>query len=245
MAPLRRDAGPPPSSNEASSFHARWITPGTPLRAVSAVFEVSRAPAVEALYFWALQVSFASGPVRRGAGHLGLQHHPSYPGGGAINWGGYHDPSTGGGQLEGSSSPLRSTLGNPNTFDYPWLAGRRYRLQIARTEPGWWRATVTDLVTDDSTIIRELFCEADHMVDPMVWSEVFADCDAPPVEVRWSAFAAATVDGTYLEPEGVALTYQQEHDGGCSNTATDVADGWLIQRTNSERIHQHGATLSW
>lgn len=220
--------------------------PRVPLRAVSAVLEVVSGPAQPALYFWALQASFqSSNQQRRGAGHLGLQHHPAYPGAGALNWGGYHDQSTGGGILEGTGSSLSSTLRNANTFDYPWVVGERYRLEIALAGPGRWRGSATDLSTGVTTIVRELFVDADHLVDPMIWSEVFADCDAAPVEIRWSSLTAASVDGQFVRPTGVALSYQREGDGGCSNTSTTVEDGWLIQRTATERVHPHGARLTW
>ncbi len=245
MAVAPRLSGPPTSSNGASSFHARWEMPSVPLRAISAVIEIENGPAVPALYFWALQASFQSGRQRRGAGHLGLQHHPSYPGAGAVNWGGYHDPSSGGGILDGTRSSLHSSLGNANTFDYPWAVGRRYRLEIAAAAPGRWRGSVTDLADGTTTIVRELFADADHLVDPMIWSEVFADCDAPPVEIRWSSLAAASLDGQFVSPTAVTLSYQREADGGCSNTSTTVEDGWLIQRTGTERVHAHASRLAW
>ena len=217
-----------------------------PLRAVSAVLEIVSGPTVPELYFWALQASFQSGGgQRRGAGHLGLQHHPSYPGAGAVNWGGYHDPSSGGGILEGTGSGLSSTLSNANTFDYPWAVGRRYRLEIATAEPGRWRGSITDLAVGTTTVVRELFVDADHLVDPMIWSEVFADCDAGPVEIRWSSLAAASVHGQFVEPTGVTLSYQHERNGGCSNTSTTIEDGYLTQRTATERVHAHGARLLW
>lgn len=245
MAATPRVSGPPASSNGASSFHVRWEMANAPLRAISAVVEVADGPAVPSLYFWALQASFESEGQRRGAGHLGLQHHPSYPGAGAVNWGGYHDPSTGGGVLDGTGSALTSTLGNANTFDYPWSVGQRYRLEIAAAGPGHWRGSITDLESDRTTVIRELFVDADHMAAPMVWSEVFANCDAPAVEIRWSGLVAATVDGELVRPTGVKLSYQAEADGGCTNTSTFVEDGYVIQRTATERRHHHGARLPW
>ena len=245
MPTFSRTSGPPTSSNGASSFHARWAMPPVRLRAVSAVFEVTQPPADPSLYFWALQATFVDGSQPCGAGHLGLQHHPSYPGNGAINWGGYHATNVGGGELSGTGSSLSSTLGNPNTFDYPWRVGRRYRLQIAGAGEGNWRGSVTDQATDSTLIVRDLHVNADHLTQPIVWSEVFADCDASPVEVRWSDLAAATFDGDLVRPSALSLSYQREADGGCSNTSTIVRDGWLVQRTNGERIHPHGATLPW
>lgn len=237
--------GRPTSSNGASSFHAHWGLPDVPLRAVSAVLEIVSPPSTDALYFWALQASFRSASTPRGAGHIGLQHHPAYPGAGAINWGGYHDRSSGGGILDGTPSELSSTLGNPNTFDYRWQIGRSYRLEIATGLPGRWRGTVTDLSDGSVTLIRELDVDADHLTSPIVWSEVFADCDASPVTVRWSSLAAASSDGRLVTPTSIALTYQSEHDGGCSNTSTTVEEGWLVQRTATQRVHQHGERLTW
>lgn len=237
--------GRPTSTNGASSFHAHWELPPVGLRAVSAVLEITNAPSTDALYFWALQASFRSGSTPRGAGHLGLQHHPAYPGAGAVNWGGYHDRTSGGGVLAGTESKLPSTLGNPNTFDYRWQVGRRYRLEIAAGSPGQWRGTVTDLAGGDTTLIRELHVDADHLVSPIVWSEVFADCDAPPAEVRWSSLVAASWQGDLVTPTSVRLTYQSEDDGGCSNTSTSAEDGWLVQRTATERRHHHGEKLPW
>lgn len=216
-----------------------------PLRAVSVILEIVSGPAVPSLYFWALQASFRAGGRRRGAGHLGLQHHPSYPGAAAVNWGGYHDASSGGGILDGTLSALSSSLNNANTFDYPWAAGRRYRLEIARADLGRWRGSITDLSTDETTVVRDLFVDADHLTDPVIWSEVFADCDAPPVEIRWSSLVAASIDGQLVRPTRVTLSYQNEADGGCSNTSTSIEDGWLIQRTATERVNSHGARLRW
>ncbi len=216
-----------------------------PLRAVSVVLEIVSGPATPSLYFWALQASFSQGRTQRGAGHIGLQHHPSYPGSTAVNWGGYHDRSTGGRELDGSRPSLPSSLGNANTFDYPWQVGRRYRLEIARIALGQWQGSVTDLNSGERTVIRNLYVDADRIDSPMVWSEVFADCDAPPVVVRWSSPSAASTDGRFLAPSVVALSFQSERDGGCSNTSTTVEDGWLLQETSTERVFDHGARLPW
>lgn len=245
MTGSQRVTGPPTSSNGASSFHALWDLNNEPLVAVSAVLEIRRGPAVPALYFWALQASFRAGSGLRGAGHLGLQHHSSYPNSAAVNWGGYHDRASGGGVLAGTDSELHSTLGNANTFDYGWRVGRRYRLEIAHAGPGRWRGSVTDLEAAETTIVRDLFVDADHLATPMVWSEVFADCDAPAVEIRWSSLGAATAGGRYVTPTSVSLSYQSEADGGCSNTSTTVEDGWLVQRTSTPRTTRHHERLAW
>ena len=245
MAVNPRLTGPPTSSNRASSFHARWELPPVQLRAVSIVLEIVSGPSQPSLYFWALQASFRQGATPLGAGHIGLQHHPSHPGSGAVNWGGYHDRSRGGGELDGSISALPSALGNPNTFDYPWQPGRPYRLEINSHAPGHWQGSITDLASDVRTVVRELYVDADHLVSPMVWSEVFADCDAPPVVIRWSSPSAVSTAGQFVTPAAVSLSYQSERNGGCSNTSTTIEDGWLVQRTSTERVSGHGARLPW
>ena len=86
------------------------------LSEVSVTLQIAVRPAVAELYFWALQASFTGPDGISGGAHLGLQWHPSYPGSGAVNWGGY---ARDGSILEGSDSALPSTLGNVNTRDYP------------------------------------------------------------------------------------------------------------------------------
>lgn len=72
------------------------MPPPAPLVEVSAVLEVVVPPAVDSLYFWALQVDFIDGPVHRGGGHTGLQWYGRFPGSTAVNWGGYASGATGG-----------------------------------------------------------------------------------------------------------------------------------------------------
>jgi hypothetical protein len=89
----QRVTGPPTSSNGASSFHLFWDVAPKPLIEVAATIEVIEPPTVDKLYFWALQANFQDGRdghARRGGAHFGLQYHPAHPGGGAVNWGGYH-----------------------------------------------------------------------------------------------------------------------------------------------------------
>ena len=125
--PAGRMQGLPPSANGASSLHLRWdIQP--PLLDVAVNLTVVELPQVERLYFWALQADFCDADGRpAGGAHLGLQWHPRYPGSTAVNWGGY---AAGGGELAGSTSALRSALGNHNPRDYRWEADRGYRLAI-------------------------------------------------------------------------------------------------------------------
>ena len=82
------------------------------------MLEVTTAPQVEALYFWALQVSFTDRGRSGGGAHLGLQWYPAHPGSTAVNWGGYVPD---GHELEGTTSALPSATGNVNTRDFPWI----------------------------------------------------------------------------------------------------------------------------
>src|SRR5437868_511674 len=116
-----RVQGEPPSGNGASSFHLFWELPGE-FVAVSADLEVLRTPERPRLCFWALQADFTDHGRPGGGGHLGLQFHPNYPGGTAVNWAGY---AASGRELDGSTSALPSALNNVNTRDLPWEAGRR------------------------------------------------------------------------------------------------------------------------
>ncbi len=202
---------------------------------MSATLEVLGRPAHDRLVFWALQASFvAAGAGPRGAGHLGLQWHPSHPGSTAANWGGYDER---GQELAGSVASRPSALHNANTRDYPWEAGRPYRLSIARGADGW-------VGSIDGEPLRVLHAGGVALSAPMVWSEVFADCDAAPTTIGWSALAAVTVAGERVAAEAVTVNYQREADGGCSNTDTAVdADGRVVQRTSVPRVTPQSSTL--
>ena len=235
----RRREGYPTSSNRASSFHLHW-TPRVALREVWVTLSILEPPLVSELYFWALQASFRDGDEVTGGGHLGLQWHPSYPGSTAVNWGGY-DRS--GWELVGSESELPSVLGNPNTRNFEWQAGTGYRLRIFPDRPGWWAGEVTDLSLGATIVIRRLAGGGDHLTLPVVWSEVFAQCDDPGVTALWSAPGGMTVSGEEWSPESYTTTYQQETDGGCSNTDSRPMEGGVGQLTMVERTNASGAHL--
>jgi hypothetical protein len=232
-----RLSGPPRSANGASSFHAFWHLPRgcAPLAEVSCTLEVLGRPAHDRLVFWALQASFTGeGSAPRGAGHLGLQWHPSHPGSTAANWGGYDQR---GSDLAGSTSARPSALGNANTRDYGWEPGRPYRLSISRAPDGGSGAI-------DGEALRVLHAGGAALSAPMVWSEVFADCDAPPTTIRWSALEAITVAGERVGADAVTVNYQRESDGGCSNTDTAVDDrGRVVQRTSVARVTPQDTVL--
>lgn len=204
-------------------MHLWWEPAPAPATAVSAVLEVMVPPAVPHLHFWALQVSFVDRGRRVGGGHLGLQWYDRHPGGTAVNWGGYGE---GGGELDGDEPSLPSATGNHNTRDFAWRPRTPYRLSISGDGDGWWAGAVTDLTTDETTIVRRLRGGGTHLADPVVWSEVFAPCDAPSTTIRWSRLEPA--------PRTLRPTHQSFADGGCTNARSipDGQDGWL-QVTNA------------
>ncbi len=211
------------------------------------VFTVVVPPTVPSLYFWALQASFGSNGNTLGAAHMGLQHHPRHPDSGAVNWGGYRN---GGGQLEGSTSSLPSALNNLNSRDYRWRAGAPYRYRIAPSPERGWRASITDIERGETTVIRDLWSpeHTNELSEIVMWSEVFADCDAPSVRVEWSEPQGVTLHGETVSPVAVSTSFQRHEDGGCANTTAAIAEAGssgvaIAQITNSERSVAHGTHL--
>lgn len=242
-----RTSGEPRSANGASSFHLVWDLPERPLQRVEATLEVVEPPSVRRLYFWAMQVSFAGERRLLGAAHLGLQWNPRHPGSTAVNWGGY-GPSGQRGLLQGSSSPLPSARNDPNTRDYRWTAGRRYRLVVAAAGRGpedtyAWEGSVVDLDTGEPTVVRDLYSTGPSLLAPMVWAEVFARCEHPRATARWSDLEAVAIDGEVLIPRAVRVNYQPRVDGGCDNTTVAVDELGLLQITSTRRQIPQGATL--
>ena len=242
-----RVSGEPPSGNGASSFHLTWELPGE-LVAVAVTLEVAEPPSVDRLYFWALQVDFTNGGRAAGGGHLGFQHHPQYPGRTAVNWGGY---DAGGAILPGTASRLPGALDNPHTRNLAWQPGRPYRLAVGLAPPDEqpaggataWRGTVTDLVDATTVVVLDLLPQGSRLVRPMVWSEVFARCEQPAVEVRWSDPWALTDAGQTLRPGAVVTNYQRREEGGCDNTCSWTDGDQLVQRTCTERRIPQGTRL--
>lgn len=240
--------GRPPSGNGASSFHLYGDLPAGHWVGAEAVIEVVEPPAVDALYFWALQVNFVDRGRETGGAHFGLQQFSAHPGGTAVNWGGYR---TGGGELPGSVSALPSGPGNVNTRDYHWVAGRRYRYRVVacpgegREGTTAWRGSITDLESGEETVVRDLWAAGDRIAGPMMWSEVFAACDDPSVMVRWSDVSVIGADGSPAPVTSFGVNYQSRADGGCAITDSTVsADGQAIeQRTNTPRTTPQGARL--
>jgi hypothetical protein len=237
-------AGPPRSSNGASSLHLTWDVPAPPPSdpwvAAEAVLEVRVAPQVASLYFWALQASFSDRGRHEGAGHLGLQWYPAHPGSTAVNWGGY---GADGRELDGSTSALPSATGNPNTRDFRWAPATPYRLRIARADAGGWSGEVTDLSTGDRTLVRELWAPGDGLTGLVVWSEVFAACDDPSTTVHWSELRLTSSAGVTHDVDRVTVNYQSVADGGCLSTDARVDGVGIAQVTGVRRSTPLGARL--
>jgi hypothetical protein len=215
-------AGYPTSPNRASSLHLRWELPAAagPVVAAAVVLVVEAAPPVPDLYFWALQAAFVDGAGRHhGGGHSGLQWHRAHPDSRAVNWGG-NGPD--GRTLDGSASSLPSATGNANTRDLWWQPGQPSTLTIERAAGGGWAGTA------DGLRVRTLAAGGDRLDTLMVWSEVFARCDAPAVAVRWSGFRATTTEGRIVTPVAVHVNYQRRAQGAATTrqrwpTATPCA----------------------
>ena len=239
-----RVSGYPTSSNRASSFHLHWL-PRAELQSLAVNITIPQNPVSTDLYFWALQASFAGPEGTSGGAHLGLQWHRQYPGGTAVNWGGYDST---GSILEGSDSDLPSPIGNPHTRAYPWRQGSSYRLSIGGDEelgPGWWRGAITDLATGEERSVRSLRSPGDRLVGAMTWTEAFCRCDAEPMAVIWSNPGGITTEGVEFRAEFCSTTYQAESDGGCSNTDSRSLPFGIAQITGVSRTNPAGTLLPW
>jgi len=245
LSQLGGSPSPTPQSEPGhgvSSFHLWWqgVDGGAPLVEVAATLEVLHQPAIDRLYFWALQTSFISDRGTHGAAHIGLQWNPRHPGSKAVNWGGYADVADVRSILEGSPSPLPSTPADPNTRDYPWQEGVAYRLRVYRSPVGW-RGSVTDLATGVESVIRDLYAPGDRLGSFVVWSEIFAACGHPQTVVQWSDFSAVSSDGDVRHPASVRLTFPT--GGDCPNTDVVMSQGGLLQITNTVRTARDAAVL--
>lgn len=223
--------GRPPSANGASSLHLAWGVPtAEELVEASVSLMVPALPSVTRLYFWALQVSFVDGS----GAHLGLQWGADPPRRlRHVNWGGYGSSGT---ELSGGPSNLPSSFANPNTRDYDWEPIHPYRLRISRTAAGWagWV---------DDTLVRCLDAPGGTVHNPMVWSEVFADCDHPAISVRWSDLEVVTRSGRRVPVDSAVASYQSRQEGGCDNTSSETDGTAFVQTTNAIRRTASGASL--
>ena len=223
--------GRPMSANGASSFHLAWLLPvEEDLVEASVTLSIPDFPCVARLYFWALQVSFTGGA----GAHLGLQWGADSPRRlRHVNWGGY---GASGAELLGAASELPSSFDNPNTRDFDWEPGQLYRLRISRAAEGWagWV---------DDTMVRCLDAPGETVQSPMVWSEVFADCDHPAVSVHWSDFEVLTGSGQRVPVNSALVAYQRRQEGGCDNTSSETDGNAFVQTTNIARTTPKGTRL--
>jgi hypothetical protein len=230
-----RVKGRPTSTNGASSFHVTPVDAVAAAQEVSVVLEIRQLPAVSDTYFWALQVDFVDQAGRTVSGaHLGLQWNRRHRGNTAVNFGGYRQDASGHAVELSGTSKLAGANGSRNTFDYSWHPGAKYLLRIVHAGDGW-DGQVTDLSTGKVTIVRHLRAGGVALAHPIVWSEVFASCEAPATAVAWSSLQPAV---TRFAP-----SYQSFEQGGCTNTSTDTIAGAIVQRTNVRRTSAPGALL--
>ncbi len=239
--------GTPRSANAASSFHLGWQVPAGEWVAAEATLEVVVPPVVDALCFWALQVSFVDRGRDGGGAHLGLQWYPPASGvdGGQLG----RLPTRGWRARRFGLEPAQ----RHGQREHPrsGLAPRRpYRLRVA---PGdhpapagatAWRGEVTDTVTGVAVVVRDLFAAGDRLASPMVWSELFTRCDDPGVEVRWSALRLWSATGEVHDVQQVRVNYQALGDGGCSTTDVQVDADGVVQRSGTRRRTPTGAVLA-
>ncbi len=242
-----REHGLPPSANGASSFHIWWDVPEVTLAQVSVILEVLTPPATASLAFFAIQASFWSSEHHEGGAHTGIQWNPRHPRNLAINWGGYGHA---GEVLPGTVSPLASTPDDPNTRDFEWVTGARYRFTIGVPitsigRPSGWPARVEGLDTGEDLVIRELLCGGHHLRAPVVWSELFGRCDDPSIEVRWSEPRAVSLDGSDVPVDRGRVTYQAYESGGCTNTTVVTDRIGLVQRSSSTRTISQDEVIAW
>ncbi|MGH8923885.1 MAG: hypothetical protein ACRDWA_04470 [Acidimicrobiia bacterium] len=223
-------------------MHLHWL-PRAELKSVAVTISIPQYPLTTDLYFWALQASFSGPEGVSGGAHLGLQWHEQYPGGTAVNWGGYDSSGT---ILTGTDSELPSPIGNPHTMAYPWRAGNSYRLSISidpELGAGWWRGAVSDLGSGEERHVRSLYGPGDRLIAAMTWTEAFCRCDAQPVAVIWSNAAGVSLEGIEYQPESCSTTYQSESDGGCSSGDSRALPHGVTQITGVLRTNPSGTIL--
>jgi hypothetical protein len=95
----------------------------------------------------------------------------------------------------------------------------------------------------DDILVRGLDAPGETLQNPVVWSEVFADCDDPAVSVHWSDLEVVTRSGRHLGIDSVVARYQSRHEGGCDNTSSGTDGETFIQTTNAIRESPPGALL--
>lgn len=215
-----------------SAHHLSWATQNSRAETVEASLAVRtmHSSGTGNIVFWALQVSFVDvDGVEVAGAHIGLQDR--YSSGSLsdrrlVNWGGYE--ANGGPELDGSTSALPElpALPSENTRMYYWEVDKAYKLRVYRSpKQVWaasetssgiampagytaWRATVTDMTTGVTTIVRDLFIPDNAAVNglaaPTVWTECVNTASIPAGNVcdwfnlRWDGLDCV---------QGVRVTY--------------------------------------
>ncbi len=121
--------------------------------------------------------------------------------------------------------------------------GHGSRPGVSRTN-STWRGVVIDRATGEAVVVRELVCPGTNLDHIVMWSEIFAPCDAPKLTVAWSNATAITPTGAH-PITSFSVSYQSVADGGCSNSDVSVGrDGRVIQTTNIDRQTAAGSVIS-
>jgi hypothetical protein len=131
---------------------------------------------------------------------------------------------------------LPSSFDNPNTRDFDWEEAHDYRLRIGRGAQGWGGWV-------DRTLVRELDVPGASLSSPMVWAEVFANCDDPGVSVRWSDAEVVARSGQRMALRSAIANYQPRSEGGCDNTSSVVEERAFVQKTATRRVTPPGTRL--
>lgn len=249
---------PPQLWKGRSATHLWWLVANPePVKEIAVTITVKECPTAPLIYFWAMQASFSNGTEHCGGAHLGLQWHPYYPDHKAVNWGGYC--SHNGAILAGTDSILPKSAGDVNTRDFNWIVDRPYRLRISlldqpgpsAKEIGWpkdepifiWRGEITDLVTNQTTTVRDLYSAGNLISGPVVWSEIFARCDDTPAAVEWSDFECVMRSGRLAPITTLSVTHSVGPDGGCENSDVEFDGKAATLRTSTTRRTPNGAQL--
>jgi hypothetical protein len=183
-------------------------------------------------YFWAHQWSFQGGDV----GYFGLQAHDLRDDGSLGRLAVFSVWSAiGCADNPGCHAGLEGAPFWTCRLAYEWVAGRAYRLRVARDGRGWWRATVSDggaeTVVGSIRVPRRWGGLDLHTRGSAVWTEFYGanvpggvtTCDdIPHSRVRFGVPAA---DGG-LAPAGRG---SRLGDGDCDNSRVQdqAADGAL------------------
>lgn len=239
-----RVAGAPTSASGASSFFLWWDLPyGERLIEVTVTLEVVRRPEIDRLVTFAIQGALVK--PDGGSCHLGLQHHPRFPDRSSVNWAGY---AANGDPLDSTIPGLPSATDDLAIRDFPWRQGVPYQLTIERGDERVdgrfpWTGSITDVVTGQREVIRELISGSPHMRAPVMYVESYAPCDGPGFEARWSNAIAVSIGGGVRSVRSMRVDYQPHAAGGCTNTNSSVDGSSFVQRAGQMRATKAGTTI--